>query len=101
MIQRRQPKGTETGGQFAPDVNPESTVVLDQDPGAKASTHRPLTVQKIASLLQPGTVIECVENTHIPNTAGAIIKIMKSGARSFEGGVLDRGGRRNLDVMTT
>ncbi len=24
----RQPKGTETGGQFAPDVNPESTVVL-------------------------------------------------------------------------
>jgi hypothetical protein len=26
--QKRQPKGTSTGGQFAPDVNPESTVVL-------------------------------------------------------------------------
>ena len=28
MNQKRQPKGIETGGQFAPDVNPESTVVL-------------------------------------------------------------------------
>lgn len=27
--QKRQPKGTENGGQFAPDCNPESTVVLD------------------------------------------------------------------------
>ena len=31
MNQNRQPKGIETGGQFAPDVNPESTVVLDDD----------------------------------------------------------------------
>jgi hypothetical protein len=31
MDQKRQPKGTETGGQFAPDINPESTVVLDED----------------------------------------------------------------------
>lgn len=29
MTQKRQPKGIEAGGQFAPDVNPESTVVLD------------------------------------------------------------------------
>jgi hypothetical protein len=29
MNQKRQPKGTNTGGQFAPDVNAESTVVLD------------------------------------------------------------------------
>jgi len=28
MDQKRQPRGTETGGQFAPDVNAESTVVL-------------------------------------------------------------------------
>jgi hypothetical protein len=28
MNQKRQPKGTDTGGQFAPDVNPESTVDL-------------------------------------------------------------------------
>ncbi len=35
MSQRRQPKGTETGGQFAPDANPESTVVLGLDPGVK------------------------------------------------------------------
>jgi hypothetical protein len=27
--QKRQPKGTPTGGRFAPDVNPESTVALD------------------------------------------------------------------------
>lgn len=33
--QKRQPKGTDTGGQFAPDVNPESTVVLnDRSNGA-------------------------------------------------------------------
>ena len=31
MNQKRQPKGTDVGGQFAPDVNPESTVVLDDD----------------------------------------------------------------------
>jgi hypothetical protein len=31
MTQQRQPKGTDTGGQFAADVNPESTVVLDDD----------------------------------------------------------------------
>jgi hypothetical protein len=30
MNQKRQPKGIETGGQFAPYVNPESTVVLDE-----------------------------------------------------------------------
>lgn len=29
---KRQPKGIETGGQFAPDVNPESTVVLADAP---------------------------------------------------------------------
>ena len=34
--QKRQPKGTNTGGQFAPDLNPESTVVLDV--GVTAST---------------------------------------------------------------
>lgn len=28
MNQKRQPKGTDTGGQFAPDCNPESTVLL-------------------------------------------------------------------------
>jgi hypothetical protein len=28
MNQKRQPKGTENGGQFAPDCNPESSVVL-------------------------------------------------------------------------
>ncbi|EQD71668.1 hypothetical protein B1A_05681, partial [mine drainage metagenome] len=27
--QKRQPKGLKTGGQFAPDVHAESTVVLD------------------------------------------------------------------------
>ncbi len=31
MNQNRQPKGIETGGQFAPDVNPESTVALSDD----------------------------------------------------------------------
>ena len=30
--QKRQPKGTETGGQFAPDVNAESTVLLAPEP---------------------------------------------------------------------
>ena len=29
MNQKRQPKGTENGGQFAPDVNPECTLILD------------------------------------------------------------------------
>ncbi len=29
MNQKRQPRGTDVGGQFAPDINPESTVVLD------------------------------------------------------------------------
>jgi hypothetical protein len=29
MNQKRQPKGTDNGGQFAPDANSESTVVLD------------------------------------------------------------------------
>ena len=32
MNQRRQPRGTSTGGQFAPDVNPECTVVLATEP---------------------------------------------------------------------
>ena len=31
MNQKRQPKGIETGGQYAPDVNQESTVVLNDD----------------------------------------------------------------------
>ena len=30
--QKRQPKGTSDGGKFAPDANPESTVVLDTEP---------------------------------------------------------------------
>jgi hypothetical protein len=30
--QSRQPKGSETGGQFASSVNPESTVLLDDEP---------------------------------------------------------------------
>ncbi len=30
--QKRQPKGTQTGGQFAPDSNPESTVRLEPMP---------------------------------------------------------------------
>lgn len=34
--QKRQPPGTKDGGQFAPDVNPESTVVLDDDDVASA-----------------------------------------------------------------
>ena len=32
MNQKRQPKGTSDGGKFAPDANPESTVVLDTEP---------------------------------------------------------------------
>jgi hypothetical protein len=32
--QSREPKGTETGGQFAASVNPESTVVLDDETGS-------------------------------------------------------------------
>jgi hypothetical protein len=32
MNQKRQPKGTENGGQFAPDANPESTVDLAPEP---------------------------------------------------------------------
>lgn len=31
MTQKRQPKGKQTGGQFAPDVNQESTVVLSDE----------------------------------------------------------------------
>jgi hypothetical protein len=31
MNQKRQPKGTENGGQFAPDVNPESTLELGDE----------------------------------------------------------------------
>ena len=30
--QKRQPKGTSDGGKFAPDANPESTVLLDTEP---------------------------------------------------------------------
>ncbi len=30
MDQKREPKGASNGGQFAPDVNPESTVILAQ-----------------------------------------------------------------------
>lgn len=37
MNQNRQPKGTDAGGQFAPDINPESTLVLD---GGAATTPR-------------------------------------------------------------
>ena len=46
MNQKRQPKGTETGGQFAPDVNPESTV-------AKVSTeiHWPARQRAITALV--------------------------------------------------
>lgn len=33
-MQNRDPKGSSTGGQFAPDVNPESTVTLGDVPSA-------------------------------------------------------------------
>jgi len=93
MNQKRERKGTEKGGRFAASVNPESTVELGNDPPEPRGT-----VQKIAARLRPGTVIECVENTYIPNTAGAAIEITKSGARAFTGSLLHPGGRENLKI---
>ena len=37
MNQKRQPKGTTIGGEFAPDVNPESTVVLGDETTSRAN----------------------------------------------------------------
>jgi hypothetical protein len=96
MNQKRQPKGTDTGGQFAASANPESTVELDD--GLTGSTEPRGTAQKIAARLRPGTVIECVENTHIPNTAGVAMEITKSGSRAFTGSLLHPGGRENLKI---
>ncbi len=90
---KRQPKGTDIGGQFAASTNPESTVELSDEPTEPRST-----AQKIAARLQPGTVIECVENTLHPNTAGVAIEITKSGARVFTGSLLHPGGRENLKI---
>jgi hypothetical protein len=39
MTQKRQPKGIETGGQFAASVNPESTLVLDDGDDLSMSYH--------------------------------------------------------------
>jgi hypothetical protein len=37
MTQKRQPKGIEAGGQFAPDVNAESTAILMDEPAGTAT----------------------------------------------------------------
>jgi hypothetical protein len=94
MSQKRQPKGTRDGGKFAASANPESTVELDD--GLTSAPEPRGTAQKIAARLSPGTVIECVENTHIPATSGTVIEITKSGAKTFEAKVLNPGGRENM-----
>jgi hypothetical protein len=96
MSQKRQPKGIESGGQFAASANPESTVELDD--GLAGSPEPRGTAQKIAARLRPGTVVECVENTYIPNTAGVAVEITKSGSRHFTGSLLHPGGRENLKI---
>jgi len=58
MNQKRQPKGAETGGQFAASANPESTIELDD--GLTSLPEPRGTAQKIAARLRTGTVIECV-----------------------------------------
>ncbi len=85
---KRQPKGTPVGGQFAEDRKPD---------GGDLSEPRS-TAGKIAARLQKGTIVECVENTHIPSTAGTVIEITKTGAKTFEGKVVDPGGRENMAV---
>jgi hypothetical protein len=96
MSQKRQPKGTDTGGQFAASANPESTVELSDE--LTSSPEPRGTAQKIAARLQKGTRILCVENTYIPNTPGVIIEISKAGARAFTGVVIDPADRENLKV---
>ena len=96
MNQQRQPKGTATGGQFAASANPESTIDLSD--GLASSPEPRGTAQRIAARLRHGTVIECVENTYIPNTAGVAIEITKPGSRHFTGSLLHPGGRENLKI---
>lgn len=55
MNQKRQRKGTKDGGKFAPDVNAESTVVLDDDPDRPRS----------GGIMINGTVIATYEHHDI------------------------------------
>jgi hypothetical protein len=58
MNQKRQPKGTENGGQFAPDANPESTLDLSPEP---AVADQPDTPPSIFTIAERESIIRRIE----------------------------------------
>jgi hypothetical protein len=64
--QNRQPKGTTTGGQFAPDTHPESTLLLDPAKTVTLSHGDSDTFRELAD----GEVIETLNVSRSDNGSG-------------------------------